>query len=70
MTHEEQIQALQAQIDALKNSHAQTLKEMLDQKLHDGEALIDEAVSLVKAHPVKSIAIALGVGILLGQLRR
>lgn len=47
-------------VDQLKHR----VVEVKDQAMARGNAFIDNLISLIKAHPIKSIAVAFGVGYL------
>jgi ElaB/YqjD/DUF883 family membrane-anchored ribosome-binding protein len=45
-------------VDAIKNR----VVEVKDQALHRGNDVLDRAIEMIKAHPIKSVAIAFTAG--------
>lgn len=45
-------------VDAIKNR----VVEVKDQAIHRGGDVLDRATEMIKAHPIKSVAIAFGAG--------
>lgn len=77
MTGSEKLDSLKDTVKGLVDQGAQTVDaikhraaDIKDQAVEGGGAALDRMTDLIKAHPLKSIAIAFGVGFLAMRLLR